>query len=214
MRIDAADPAGQARRRASRVAIRDADHRLTSGARCPSDLRPSLCGTGTARIHHALYLKPESRARSQPHWPASSTSHECRKALKKGGSHRQPRLSRCAGKLIKGKKRPCSEVDTQGLLLHGIVTAADVQDRDGGLALLATLFGHVRRQRLSGAGLSTGPRPASPLPRPAVGWSNHPPRNPHTLATGGTAWLAGPIRLMLNGAGSGRPGPGERAGRV
>ena len=28
-----------------------------------------------------------------------------------------------------------------GLLLHGIVTAADVQDRDGGLALLATLFG-------------------------------------------------------------------------
>ena len=31
-------------------------------------------------------------------------------------------------------------VDTQGLLLHGTITAADVQDRDGGLALLATLF--------------------------------------------------------------------------
>ncbi len=27
------------------------------------------------------------------------------------------------------------------MLLHGIVTAADVQDRDGGLALLSTLFG-------------------------------------------------------------------------
>jgi len=27
------------------------------------------------------------------------------------------------------------------LLLHGIVAAADVQDRDGGLALLTTLFG-------------------------------------------------------------------------
>ena len=27
------------------------------------------------------------------------------------------------------------------MLLHGIVTAADVQDRDGGQALLATLFG-------------------------------------------------------------------------
>jgi len=27
------------------------------------------------------------------------------------------------------------------LLLHSIVTAADVQDRDGGIALLATLFG-------------------------------------------------------------------------
>ena len=40
----------------------------------------------------------------------------------------------------KGKKRHVL-VDTQGLLLHGIVTAANVQDRDGGLALLATLFG-------------------------------------------------------------------------
>ena len=45
-----------------------------------------------------------------------------------------------AGKLIKGKKRHVL-VDTQGLLLHGIVTAANVQDRDGGLALLASLFG-------------------------------------------------------------------------
>ena len=27
------------------------------------------------------------------------------------------------------------------MLLHGIVTAADVQDRDGGLTLLASLFG-------------------------------------------------------------------------
>jgi putative transposase len=45
-----------------------------------------------------------------------------------------------AAKLIKGKKRHVL-VDTQGLLLHGLVTAADVQDRDGGLALLATLFG-------------------------------------------------------------------------
>jgi putative transposase len=44
------------------------------------------------------------------------------------------------GKLIKGKKRHVL-VDTQALLLHGLVTAADVQDRDGGLALLATLFG-------------------------------------------------------------------------
>ena len=73
-----------------------------------------------------------------------------------------------AGKLIKGKKRHVL-VDRRKAynLLHGIVTAADVQDRDGGFdALLATLFGLfpflgkcrlVRRQRLSGAGLS--PRP-------------------------------------------------------
>src|SRR5246127_961378 len=45
-----------------------------------------------------------------------------------------------AGKLIKGKKRHIL-VDTLGLLLHAVVHAADVQDRDGGLLLLATLFG-------------------------------------------------------------------------
>jgi putative transposase len=32
-------------------------------------------------------------------------------------------------------------VDTVGLLLHALVTSADVQDRDGGLMVLSTLFG-------------------------------------------------------------------------
>src|SRR3954465_2124606 len=45
-----------------------------------------------------------------------------------------------AGKLIKGKKRHIL-VDKLGLLLHALVTAADVQDRDGGMLLLSTLFG-------------------------------------------------------------------------
>ena len=45
-----------------------------------------------------------------------------------------------AGKLIKGKKRHIL-VDRLGLLLHALVTAADVQDRDGGVLLLSTLFG-------------------------------------------------------------------------
>ena len=102
----------------------------------------SACGAGTGtldRIHHALYLQVprKSRARSEPH-----RLH-----------HRQPEREKCrkrgacidphgydAGKLIKGKKRHVL-VDTQGLLLHAIVTAADVQDRDGGLTLLASLFG-------------------------------------------------------------------------
>ena len=58
------------------------------------------------------------------------------KSAEKGGLASTATAS--AGKLIKG----ISGIgDTQGLLLHGIVTAADVQDRDGGLALLATLFG-------------------------------------------------------------------------
>ncbi len=41
---------------------------------------------------------------------------------------------------IKGKKRHIV-VDTQGLLMHAIVHGADVQDRDGGVLLMATLFG-------------------------------------------------------------------------
>ena len=39
-----------------------------------------------------------------------------------------------------GKKRHIL-VDTQGLLMHAIVHAADIQDRDGGAALVATLLG-------------------------------------------------------------------------
>jgi transposase len=45
-----------------------------------------------------------------------------------------------AGKRIKGKKRHIL-VDTQGLLMDAIVHAADVQDRDGGALLMASLFG-------------------------------------------------------------------------
>src|SRR5258708_3356957 len=45
-----------------------------------------------------------------------------------------------AGKKIKGKKRHIL-VDTQGLLIHAIVHAADIQDRDGGELVMATLFG-------------------------------------------------------------------------
>ena len=52
------------------------------------------------------------------------------------GKKRQRR--RCAE--IKGKKRH-TLVDTLGLLLHAIVHPADIQDRDGGVLVMATLFG-------------------------------------------------------------------------
>src|ERR1700746_3425833 len=45
-----------------------------------------------------------------------------------------------AGKKVTGKKRHIL-VDTLGLLLHAIVHPADVQDRDGGVLLLSSLFG-------------------------------------------------------------------------
>ena len=45
-----------------------------------------------------------------------------------------------AGKKFKGKKRHIL-VDTLGLLLHAIVHPADIQDRDGGILVMSTLFG-------------------------------------------------------------------------
>lgn len=45
-----------------------------------------------------------------------------------------------AGKKIKGKKRHIL-VDTIGLLLHAVVHPADIQDRDGGILVMSTLFG-------------------------------------------------------------------------
>ena len=45
-----------------------------------------------------------------------------------------------AGKKIKGKKRHIL-VDTQGLLMHAVIHAADIQDRDGGVLVMASLFG-------------------------------------------------------------------------
>jgi hypothetical protein len=45
-----------------------------------------------------------------------------------------------AGKKIKGKKRHIA-VDTMSLLMHVIVHAADIQDRDGEVMVMATMSG-------------------------------------------------------------------------
>lgn len=63
-----------------------------------------------------------------------------------------------AGKKIKGKKRHVL-VDTLGLLLDAIVHPADIQDRDGGALLLATLFGRwAFLEKLFADGGYAGPR--------------------------------------------------------
>src|ERR1700716_688573 len=102
-------------------------------------LRPVELGRHT-RSHPSCALCAVSRAgraRGQPD----------------GGDHRQPKRQERrkrgaaidphgydAGKKIKGKKRHIL-VDTQGLLLHALVHSADIQDRDGGVLVMATLFG-------------------------------------------------------------------------
>src|SRR5690348_13086217 len=62
-----------------------------------------------------------------------------RKERRKGGIRIDP-SGYDAGKKVAGKKRHIL-VDTLGLLLHAIVHPADIQDRDGGVVLLSTLFG-------------------------------------------------------------------------
>src|SRR3977135_4331813 len=71
------------------------------------------------RIHHALYVQCRELASREP--SPSAAGYD-------------------AGKKIKGKKRHIL-VDTQGLLLHALVHSADIQDRDGGVLVMATLFG-------------------------------------------------------------------------
>jgi transposase len=77
------------------------------------------------------------RTRSEPD-PRHHRQPEREKRRKRGACIDPPGYD--AGKKIKGKKRHVL-VDTLGLLLHAIVHPADIQDRDGGILLLATLFG-------------------------------------------------------------------------
>jgi transposase len=91
------------------------------------------------RIHHALYVKCREQASREASPTVAIIDAQSVKSAEKGGAHIDPH-GYDAGKKIKGKKRHVL-VDTQGLMLHAIVTAADVQDRDGGAWLLGTLFG-------------------------------------------------------------------------
>ena len=89
------------------------------------------------RIHHALYLKCREKAAREASPTACIIDSQSVKSAEKGGRIDSHGFD--AGKLIKGKKRHVL-VDTQGLLARHR-HRRDVQDRDGGLALLATLFG-------------------------------------------------------------------------
>ena len=116
------------------------------------------------RIHHALYVRCRELVGREISPTAAIIDSQSVKSAEKGRS-----IDPCgydAGK-IKGKKRHLL-VDTEGLLLCAIVHAADVQDRDGGMLLMSTLFGlsraaeTLRRQRLSGAEVSAGPAAGLP----------------------------------------------------
>jgi transposase len=91
------------------------------------------------RLHHALYVKCREQAAREASPTAAIIDAQSVKSAEKGGAWIDPH-GYDPGKKIKGKKRHVL-VDTQGFVLRAIVTVADIQDRDGGAMLLATLFG-------------------------------------------------------------------------
>ena len=136
-------PGGGKRRVAIREVINGVMYILSTGCQwraLPKDLPPRSTvhdylglwnWDGTLdRIHHALYLKCREKAAREASPTAWTVSV---KSAEKGG------LASTATASMPANQGP-HVLDTQ-LAAARIVTAADVQDRDGGLALLATLFG-------------------------------------------------------------------------
>jgi transposase len=91
------------------------------------------------RMHQALHILCREKEGKEPEPTACVIDSQSVKSAEKGGDSIDPH-GFDAGKLIKGKKRHIL-VDSTGLLLVALVHSAGIQDRDGGLLLLATLFG-------------------------------------------------------------------------
>jgi putative transposase len=91
------------------------------------------------RIHHALYQQCREQAGREASPTACVIDSQTVKSAEKGGKNIDPK-GFDGGKLVSGIKRHIV-VDTQGLLIHAVVHAADIQDRDGGVLALATMFG-------------------------------------------------------------------------
>ena len=109
------------------------------------------------RIHHALYVQCREQAGRDASATAGIIDSQSVKSAAKGETCIDP-PGYDGGKKIKGKKRHVL-VDTQGLLLHAIVHAADIQDRDGGVLLMATVFSlHPFLRKLYADGGYQGPQ--------------------------------------------------------
>jgi putative transposase len=90
-------------------------------------------------MHHALYVACRKRDDREAGPTAAIIDSQSVKSAEKSGACIDPN-GYDAGKKIKGKNRHIL-VDTLGLLLHAMIHPGDVEDRDGGILLVSTLFG-------------------------------------------------------------------------
>ena len=127
---------------------------LSAGFRCqwraiPKDLPPrstlfdyldlwSWDGT-LDRMHHALYVECREQSEREASPTAAIIDSQSVKSAERGA--RIDPHGYDAGKKITRARSAIFLVDTLGLLLHAIVRGADIQDRDGGIILLATMPG-------------------------------------------------------------------------
>jgi len=115
----------------------------------PSDLPPRSTVNGylqrweydgtLEKLHYALYQECREQVDRQASPTACVIDSQSVKSAEKGGACIDSN-GYDAGKKINGKKRHIL-VDTEGLLMHAVVHAADIQDRDGGVLVLASMFG-------------------------------------------------------------------------
>jgi putative transposase len=150
--IPPAKPGGGKRRTDMRAAMNGVMYLLSTGCQwryLPKDFPPYStihhyfvwwqCDGVLDRIHHALYVECREKAEREASPSAAIIDSQSVKSAEKGGACIDPH-GYDAGKKIKGKKRHIL-VDTLGLLLHAIVHSAGIQDRDGGISLLAAMKG-------------------------------------------------------------------------
>jgi len=91
------------------------------------------------RIHHALYQACREQAGREASPTACIIDSQSVKGAEKGGKVIDKK-GYDAGKKVSGIKRHLI-VDTEGLLMHAVVHTADIQDRDGGVMALSSMFG-------------------------------------------------------------------------
>lgn len=150
--VPPAKPGGRRRKKSERDLVNGIMYVLSTGCQwryVPKDLPPKSTlhdyltrwnDDGTLhRLHHALYVKCREQMAREPSPTAAVIDSQSVKSAEKGGPYIDPH-GYDAGKKIKGKKRHIL-VDTVGLMLQVVVHPANIQDRDGGVLVLSSLFG-------------------------------------------------------------------------